>query len=145
MVMSMFFLSILGTTSRLQSQEDSKPAEKKAFNQKHLTAAQMEAAMKQAGDEINRRFEKFDSLLDQREATLKTVEAQNSQLARLNARLKTILSRFPKDSVDKYEMEYPDPIPASVDTSKKKIEPPQVTAPKFKRSFFDKLFNRNRQ
>jgi len=145
MVLSLFFVSMMGATTRPQSPDTKQDATKRQFNRKHVSASEMEVAMKQAGDEINKRFERFDSLLDERESTLKNIESQNAQLGRLNNRLKAILLRFPKDSVAKYELEYVDPEGVKPDTSKKKIDYPEVTVPERRRSFFDRLFKRNRQ
>jgi hypothetical protein len=84
------------------------------------------------------------SNLNRTEKSLVDLRKANEQYRKSLSRLRFILEKFPPDSVMKYYGEYTEPDTSTVGDSKKKTEHAQVTAPVKKRSFFQRLFKRNK-
>lgn len=139
MVLFFFGMSSSVSNPQAQKQEEVKKADpiRKPVS---LSTGEMEKAMIKAGEEIQKQFIRYDSVLDVQKSNVSQLNSLVNEQKRTNRRLATILQRFNPDSVKKYEMEYIDPEGVKPDTSKKKIDYPQVTPPKPKRSLWKRIF-----
>lgn len=128
-----------GSNPQSQKQDDSKKTEQ-IRRPVSLSTGEMERAMIKAGEEINKQFVKYDSVLDVQKKNVSDLNNLLNEQKKNNKRMTAILKRFNPDTVKKYEMEYIDPESVKPDTSKKKIEYPEVTPPKPKKSLWKRIF-----
>lgn len=143
MVMSMFFIGMSSHAPYSQKKQEEVPQKPAAVKRPvALSTAEMEKAMIKAGEEINKQFSKYDSVLNQQEKNVENLQGIVKDQTYINNRLKKILSRFPKDSVEKYEMELAEPEKVKTETNKKKIELPEIEVPKRKKGFFKRIFGK---
>lgn len=150
----LFFASLAFTFQAQNSVRQYTPKAKTTAHEAQLarelekTRLELEKSKKEIAEEIRKR----DSVDAERQATIDFADKSVSELKAANKAFKKSLSRLvyeaavkksSPDTVMKYYGEYLDPNDIPVDTVKKKIEYPEVTAPVKKRTFFQRIFKRN--
>lgn len=86
---------------------------------------------------FDQKLVKYDSLLNEREKNIQNFKSENDKLAKVNQRSERALSRFPNDSISKYENEVGEMIDA--DTLNTTTSEPQIEIPVAKKSIWRKL------
>jgi len=104
---------------------------------------ELELSKRQIADEIRKR----DSIDAERKINISIANKSVNDLQQANkaykkslGRLVYVVGRFNPDSVMKYYSEYLDPTEVQVDSTKKKIDYPEIEVPKPKKNFWKRLF-----
>lgn len=149
---------LVGSMAFAFQKQDSAPKPKRAdekinINSVENLAREVEAARREiekSKREFDYEMKKRDSIDTERRVNIDIANRSVNDLRKANqaykkslGRLVYVVGRFNPDSVMKYYSEYLDPEDVKIDTTKKKIEYPEIEVPKPKRSFWKRLFGHN--
>lgn len=138
-------LITLGVSFKMSGVQETTPRVQET--KRELNSTVVDREIEKAKDRINPGFQKYDSVLAERDVIivgLKDVTNRQSTtiktLEKTNRRLEALVHMLSADSIKKFELQYIDPEDIRQDSVKKKIEYPEVTIPVKKKSFFKRIF-----
>jgi len=126
-----------------QGDEKKNPAVDDLAKEVDSARREIEKSKREFADEMRKR----DSIDAERKVNINIANKSVSDLQQANkaykkslGRLVYVVGKFNPDSVMKYYSEYLDPTEVQVDSTKKKIEYPEIEVPKPKKNFWKRLF-----